>query len=576
MEKQNVFIAVGGSGTKVAEALIRLLAIGFPTRYEGVVGNAIPTSAGETLQIWRVDPDSNAGAFHELRKWVGKYRDLQARLEGYWGMEVAPPPQDVIDLDPLVLQKRGGEGDNIVKSLKGVLDSPIAGKQSSRPFLDLFFEEKDLDIQVDRGFYQKPFIGSAVMALFAESLLVPSSSAGIKCDFKALEDKNVRFFLCGSLHGGTGAAGVPVLGKFLKRRKDEKKGGGIWTIGACLLGPYHRPPDVPFSIQKKTGRVEGEDIKTLVEANKAHSAFKTLSDEGQEELARQILLGFYAEPGAMPRRASHSLSYYESSLVERFDELFLVSKPEPDTYVSAPGEKWSNGGLSQNNPLNSAEVVGAIAALNFFAESSTRDETYTVASSTKTLDSHRVKLHDLPLYTIGNKVKIDAERAFLASAITRHLIIHQLPWNHPGSGWPSDYALTKVYEKDEEKKIRDKDEFDQASALIIEFMKSTVDPEVTLGWSPDIAARLYELLAADQKGVERVQERLKKPRLRDKWKKRDPNLLGASKLILAESEFAKWHRDGTFNRGDYWRLVWANVYKKIEQAENAQAAGAAN
>ena len=43
---RNVFIAVGGSGTKVAEALVRLLAIGFPTRRDG----DLLTSAGDSLQ----------------------------------------------------------------------------------------------------------------------------------------------------------------------------------------------------------------------------------------------------------------------------------------------------------------------------------------------------------------------------------------------------------------------------------------------------------------------------------------------------------------------------------------------
>jgi hypothetical protein len=574
VEKQNVFIAVGGSGTKVAEALVRLLAIGFPTVYQDKGGELVPTSAGETLQIWRVDPDSNSGASHELDRWVMKYRELQDKLEDHWAMSI---PRDVIDLDPLVLPKRG-EGDNIVKSLKGVLDSPIPGKESSRPFLDLFFEEKDLDIQVDRGFYQKPFIGSAVMALFAETLLDPSSSAGGRCDFKALEEKDVRFFLCGSLHGGTGACGVPILGRFLKKRKDEKIASGKWQLGGCLLGPYHRPPDLPFSLPKERGILKGEEIKNLIKANQKHPAFQALSDPGKEELAKQILLGFYADPEAMPKRASHSLSYYESSVIAKcFDELFLVGKPRPDSQDEGAREKWSNGGASQSNPLNSAEVVGAIAALNFFSGtlvSRQEEEIYTVGSSTTNLDSYNVKLNDLPHYNIEGKTPIDPERVFLASAITRHLIIHELPWDKLGASFPSEYALRKLYEKAEDKKIKDKDEFDQASALLIEFMKSTIDPQSTLGWSPEVASKLFELLATDKRGVEQVQEKLKKPGWRDKWKKRDPNLLGESKVTLEVFEFVRWMPKTSFNRGDYWRHIWSSVYKKIEEAGKAQAAAA--
>src|SRR5258706_6543538 len=119
---ENIFIAVGGSGTKVAEALVRLLAIGFPTRYQADGSGRVLTSAGENLRIWRVDPDSNSGASTELDKIVAKYRDLQAKLEEHWAITIT----EVNHLDPLILPKRG-EGDNIVKSLKGVLDSPIPG-----------------------------------------------------------------------------------------------------------------------------------------------------------------------------------------------------------------------------------------------------------------------------------------------------------------------------------------------------------------------------------------------------------------------------------------------------------------
>ena len=48
---KHVFIAIGGSGTKVAEALVRLLAIGFPTRND----NGILTSARDKLEICITD-----------------------------------------------------------------------------------------------------------------------------------------------------------------------------------------------------------------------------------------------------------------------------------------------------------------------------------------------------------------------------------------------------------------------------------------------------------------------------------------------------------------------------------------
>src|SRR6185503_14240817 len=102
---RNVFIAVGGSGTKVAEALVRLLAMGFPTHRE----KGVLTSAGHSLQIWRLDPDLNSGAAVSLNNCVKDYQELQSFLNGQksgdlassrWGMDI---DTRVRHLDPLQL-----------------------------------------------------------------------------------------------------------------------------------------------------------------------------------------------------------------------------------------------------------------------------------------------------------------------------------------------------------------------------------------------------------------------------------------------------------------------------------------
>lgn len=87
---QNVFIAVGGSGAKVAEALIRLLAIGFPTKFDST---GYATSAGDDLQIWRLDPDSSSGAAQALQAAVTDYAQLLDSLRlgparNRWAMEI--------------------------------------------------------------------------------------------------------------------------------------------------------------------------------------------------------------------------------------------------------------------------------------------------------------------------------------------------------------------------------------------------------------------------------------------------------------------------------------------------------
>ena len=68
----HIFIAVGGSGTKVAEAVVNLLALGFPTRMSE---NGL-TSEGDVLEIWRLDPDGSSGAADALQRAIDNYNKM--------------------------------------------------------------------------------------------------------------------------------------------------------------------------------------------------------------------------------------------------------------------------------------------------------------------------------------------------------------------------------------------------------------------------------------------------------------------------------------------------------------------
>jgi hypothetical protein len=165
MQMQNVLVAIGGSGTKVAEALVRLLAIGFPTSRARIEETDVYTSVGDKLLIWRVDTDAGNGASHALQQCVENYNEMQNHLsaEGRprWGMDIEP---QICHLNPLHLPNVDVK---IVKNLRGLLDSGAFGKESSKSLLDAFFEPKELEVKIDKGFYQKPFIGAAVDCQFA-------------------------------------------------------------------------------------------------------------------------------------------------------------------------------------------------------------------------------------------------------------------------------------------------------------------------------------------------------------------------------------------------------------------------
>jgi hypothetical protein len=560
---KNVFIAIGGSGTKVAEALVRLLAIGFPTRKE----NGVLTSAGDTLQIWRIDPDRSSGAAVALQNCLKEYGELQKHLNdnpappniasSRWAMDI---DMRVRNLDPLQLP-RATDNDNEIRTLAGVLDSQYSGKKSSLPLLEPFYKQKDLEVTIDRGFYQKPFIGSAVMAIFAHSLGDENSPGGREASLTAFNNNQANFFLCGSLHGGTGASGVPITGKFLGSRKKANPHWG-WRVGACLLAPYCVPPQPPFKALSDDEPIDDRMVEALLQRHNDEPAFAALTqDEEKRDLIKQILRGFYADPEDMEARARQGLAYYKDHSADYFDELYLVGKPEPDKL-----NVWSNGGNSQSNPLNSAEVVAALAALNFFSVSNTGNpQSYMIGSSTGDLDSSKMNLHHLPPYKLsGNDGgdEIDPEKVFLATALLHHLLRHQIRWEIEAKRWSGIEGLRSLYKDNEAKKTADQSYYGSATTYLARFMMSLVDPRVTVGWHGSDAAQLYPLLSDDPAIVKDVSAKLAKKFGFGKEAKGVVSL-GHSSLKVSTVEFGDWSPPGgQFTRGEYLRYVWSQLFAR--------------
>jgi hypothetical protein len=559
---KNVFIAVGGSGAKVAEALVRLLAVGFPTRKE----NGIYTSHGDSLQIWRIDPDRSSGAAVSLQTSIKEYEQLLSHLGNgggtggnsvgsRWAMEIEPK---VRHLDPLQLPQASA-ADNEIKTLRGILDSRYGGKKSSNPLLEPFYTEHDLNVKIDRGFYQKPFIGAPIMAIFADSLNDENSPGGREAGLTAFNNNQVNFFLCGSLHGGTGACGVPVMGQFLGERKRKNPHWG-WRIGACLLSPYSVPPQPPFNAVKEGTVVSPEDINALLNRHSNDPAFRELTIEEKKDLVRQILLGFYADPDDMEARARQGLTYYKAHSAHYFDELYLVGKPEPDKL-----KVWSNGGSSQRNPLNSAEVVAAIAALNYFSGSgSGSPQSYIIGASNADMQSERMELSDLPKYRVNGADEIDPEKAFLSTALLHHLVMHQIPWNVRAVNWDSTIAgLRDQYRNNESKKEDDMSFYTRITEMLANNIGALVEPAQAIGWSGSDLAGLRNYLSSDEGTVREITAKMAKKFLSSEA--REMLTLGQSTIKVSTIEFGKWTPPSDqFTRGEYLRYVWSHLYERAQ------------
>lgn len=561
---KHVFIAVGGSGTKVAEALVRLLAIGFPTSNED--GNL--TSAGDQLEIWRVDSDENSGAAGALRTALEDYAALQhafrdggdgtTQAHSRWAMAIET---EVRHLDPTELP-RNNPHDNQSKTLRGILDSQYtdAGGRQIKSSLDLltpFYDDRELDIKIDRGFYQKPFIGSAIMAIFVRSLNNTSKTGGEKSGLKNYESTPANFFLCGSLHGGTGACGVPVMAQFFSDHKNPAWG---WRIGGCLLAPYVKPPNPPFDPLDEGKPLRAEDVREKVNSFANHPAFHGMNQVEKEALVEQILLGFYAKPDDMEFRAQQSLSYYRDHGAENFDELYLVGKPSPNQL-----QTWSNGGRSQSNPLNSAEVVAAVAALNFFANKANTGKRgeYIIGSGAREIEQDDMKLRDLPTYRVGGQ-EIDAEKVFLASALAHHLVLHQIKWDNV-RGAAGEQEICRSYDRRPNQAGTDLTSYREAMRALGNSLLALIPTHhinQPTGWNGDDYADIERFLASGGTGYDAVELNLSK-----NWRgnPKGENKLGTASVKFTTFDFGKWCPEGdAFTRGEYFRHIWQKIYAETQ------------
>jgi hypothetical protein len=448
-----------------------------------------------------------------------------------------------------------------------VLDSQYGGLKRSTPLLTPFYAQKDLDVEVDRGFYQKPFIGAAIMAIFAASLKDENSPGGKEAGLTAFNNNQANFFICGSLHGGTGACGVPVMGKFLSARKKANPAWG-WRVGGSLLAPYCVPPQPPFSSLPEGEDVNDRQVDDLVRSHTDDPAFADLTPEKKRELVKQILLGFYADPDDMEARARQGLAYYKDYSADYFDELYLVGKPEPDKL-----KVWSNGGDSQRNPLNSAETVAALAALSFFTGANAGDaQSYVVGASTSDMKSDKMRLNQLPTYrlnAIDLADEIDAERVFLATSVLYHLLLHEIPWDVPAGSWPDSIkGLREVYENNQTKQDADRAHFARALDLMAKAMMALLHPTETLGWDGNDAAQITRYLSDDASTINEVREEMAKRRFRNE--PQGALTLGRSALKLMAMDFGRWFRtDQPYTRGDYLRQVWSETFARVQNVTQA-------
>lgn len=304
-------IAVGGSGARAVECLVHLCAAGLG-----------PTD----LTVLFVDVDVSNGNVQRAVQLVRTYQTLQSVNRA----ETVKCLKAQISLTaPQLWSPFGGE----VETPRLGDFFQFATLSQTRPelasLLSFCYGPRQLSLDLRGGFRALPALGASVLGAEAD----PAAEEPWKSVLRrltALREGDNRVFVCGSIFGGTGAAGLPTIPRIVQRALGSQK--ARVAVGGALLLPY----------------------------------FSFHAPEGRDEI--------YARAEDFLVQTHAGLKYYATFLKDLgFNRLYVVGNDQRTMYRTAPYAK------EQENPVHFVELLAACAALDFFGDRAPTDPDKVVA-----------------------------------------------------------------------------------------------------------------------------------------------------------------------------------------------------
>jgi hypothetical protein len=297
---RNLVYAIGGTGAKCAEALVHL-----------TIAGVIETDW--SLRI--IDQDRDNGNGNRLVRLVAVYNHVQRDLR--LGVHA-------LDNENPIMRARITQGDRIMAVLPdieavlreafGVGEAGDPSSDGNALLLNTLFTNNERNERMVRGFAGRPGLGAAAF-LCPQSEEKSELWACVRDDIRLVRNGQIdRILFLGSMFGGTGAAGLPTLGRHFRAHIDNQH----TALGAVLCLRY-------FDLDN-AGRFKPAD----------HS------------------------------RTRAAISYYAREMMPEggsalFDELYLVGL---DPEITIPAEQ-NGGGKGQINPALLPELIAGLGAARF-------------------------------------------------------------------------------------------------------------------------------------------------------------------------------------------------------------------
>ena len=313
MSIQHYYIGVGGTGARVAEALVHLCAAGL---------------GPEELFLMLIDPDAGNGNLSRTTELISRYQEIQAQI-GTRADGVSLFRTRIVTPTPLVWTIFKQQNQTLSSFI--ALNSLEASAKPLKHLAEMLFTEGDLDERLNEGFRGRPAIGAVVMAQPGAEL-PPWSQFWEQIALVSREDE-AKVFVVGSIFGGTGAAGIPTLGAAavirdraaLESDTAANSNGGRKKskvyLGSCLVLPY----------------------------------FSFTQDVPADERGRN-----FVRPDDFPLATSAALHYYLTKQLA-YDEMYLIGDSSNEVVGS-----FGAGAGAQKNRAHYVELGAALSALDFF------------------------------------------------------------------------------------------------------------------------------------------------------------------------------------------------------------------
>lgn len=220
-------IGIGGTGAKCIEAIIQLASLGlFPTN---------------KLNILFVDADETNGNLQQSQNSLSFYQKCYGLLKGKH--EECNWMTTNIESYPVWSPfARTGTDKNL-----GSFFSYSTIEQANPTLAHLFdvlYTEDERKVSLEVGFRGRPAIGAGIMTqIDLERLDEPPWSSFIsQINNDAGGGADTKVLLCGSIFGGTGASGLPTIGRLIANKLDKDGVRNKVKLGCIFALPYFNFP----------------------------------------------------------------------------------------------------------------------------------------------------------------------------------------------------------------------------------------------------------------------------------------------------------------------------------------------